>query len=188
MKKSFLLLLLFFISCSKEQKPIENKLKEQKPMENKRSAIMQSLRLEAITTGNDGAYGNYIDFANQEHDYYDLLSLSLIMHHKYQNEKSYYQIYKAMVEVNSGVAYNRRHLEHLNDADRNLAVYYLTKGAQNNSIDCQATLEQIYRNGYGKKVETEKSDSIYRILENNKAIGDFYRSNRENKGNVDEIN
>jgi TPR repeat protein len=177
MRKIIYISFLILASCTRTQ---NNEKKS-------RIEIIQDLRIQAITNGDDYSYGTYIDFVNQENKYYDMLTISLIMNHRYKNEKSYYQIYRAIVSMNNNSPYHPKQLEYVQEIDRNYALYYLKEGAKRNDIACQTTLEKIYRNGYGVKVDSKKSDSLYTILENNKAFGDFYRKNRENKKNVDEI-
>lgn len=178
MRKIIYISFLILASCAK------TKVDEKED----RLRIIQELRLRAITTGNDSSYGTYLDFVNQENKYYDILSISLIMNHKYKSEKSYYQIYRAIVSMGNNSRYEPKQIENLQEIDRNYALYYLKEGAKKNIISCQAALEKIYRNGYGDKIDVKKSDSIYKILESNSSVGDFYRKNRENKSNVDEIN
>jgi len=178
MKKIIYIPFLILASCAKTQ--VDEK--------EDRCDLIQELRIQAITTGNDSSYGTYLDFVNQENKHYDILTISLIMNHKYKSEKSYYQIYRAIVSMGNNSRYEPKQLENLQEIDRNYALHYLKEGARRNIISCQAALEKIYRNGYGDKVYPEKSDSIYKILENNPAVGDFYRKNRENKSNADEIN
>ncbi|MFC6095569.1 hypothetical protein ACFPVY_02835 [Flavobacterium qiangtangense] len=170
--------LLIFVSCKK------TKTVDEKP----RCEVIQELKIQAVTKGDESAYGTYLDFTSQDRNYYDVLTISLVMNQKYKTEKSFYQIFRAMLAIKNEGIYELKKIENLSQADRNYALHYLTEGAKLNIVNCQVALEKVYRNGYGAKIEFNKSDSIYKILENNKAIGDFYRSNRENKNNVDEIN
>ncbi|MGQ3088648.1 hypothetical protein, partial [Flavobacterium sp.] len=118
---------------------------------------------------------------------YEQLSVSLIMNHKFDNQRSYYEIYRSMVELNNNFKYEIRKLANLNAPDKEYAMSYLVKGAKKNDIDCQAELEKIYRNGYGVKIDLKRSDSLYSLLEKNEGIGHFYVRHKHNKSKVDEI-
>ncbi len=172
------MILLTFVSCTKTKRVDEKS----------RCEVIQDLKIQAITKGDESAYGTYLDFTSQDKNYYDVLTISLIMNQKYKSKKSYYQIFRSIVSIKKEGIYEPKQIERLSKVDRNYALYYLKEGAKLNIVNCQVALEKVYRNGYGSKVEFNKSDSVYKILENNKALGDFYRRNRKNKSNVDEIN
>jgi len=147
----------------------------------------ENLKILALREGDDFAYGSYLEFAQSSGIKYEQLSVSLIMNHKFDNEQSYYQIYRCMVELGNDFKYSPKNLANLEATDKAFAMSYLVKGAKKNHLTCQAELEKIYRNGYGQQIDLKKSDSLYSLLEKSAGVGHFYVRHRKNKSKVDEI-
>ena len=176
MKKTVAIFFLtLLISCDKENQEIS------------RRDVMEKYKKDAITHGDDYAYGSCLEYDDNNVSYLDKLSLSIIMNHKHKNLRSYYQVYRNMVELHNNNKYKAEYLKNLDSVNRNYAMHYLKEGARKNDIDCQATLEKIYRHGYGIKNDLKKSDSLYSILEMHPSIGRFYRDNKNDKSRIDRI-
>ena len=178
MKKLFILLLISCIACTQKENAEEKVQKKTR---------IEHLKNKAIHEGDDFAYGSYLEFAQNSGIKHEQLSVSLIMNHKFDNERSYYQVFKYMVELDNNFKYDTKNLAKLETSDRAFAMSYLIKGAKKNNIDCQVKLEKIYRNGYGGEINLKKSDSLYSLLEKRAGIGHFYLRHRQDKSKVDEI-
>jgi hypothetical protein len=179
MKKIIYVIGFNLFICCKDNNISKNKIKYSPEMEHYKNI--------ALKTGDDFAYGTYIEYADNNNLYMEKLSLSLIMNKRYNNLRSYYFIFRNYIELYNNNKYEISYLEKLNDKERLFIIDYLIKGAKLNSITCQSTLEKIFRNGYGYKKDSLKSDSLYTILENNLAIGNFYKNNKNNKSVVDSV-
>jgi len=152
-----------------------------------RKDIIEQYRKDAILHGDDSAYGSYLEYASGSGLFYDKLSLSLIMNERFENNKSYYEIYKNIIELRNNNKYSAKYLNNLSNIDRTYSLHYLEEGAKKNIATCQGTLESIYRNGYGIERNLKKSDSIYQILELDRTLGEFYKNNKNNKDKLDKF-
>lgn len=178
MRILIILLLINCVACTQKDEIGKKKKKESRA---------ESARTIALRDGDDFAYGSYIEFAQIEGIKYEQLSVSLMMNQKFDNERSYYYIYRYMVEINNNFKYRAEYVANMNNIDRIFAMSYLTKGAIKNRVECQMELEKIYRNGYNMPIDLKKSDSLYKIIEKSSGVGDFYIRHRQNKYKVDEI-
>jgi hypothetical protein len=169
------------ISCSKRDNDVK-----QKDVNQQEEAINHYKQI-ALLKGDDFAYGTYLEYCDNNNLYLEKLPVSLIMNQKYNSKKSYYQIYRNIIELYNNNNYKAEYLENLNDIDKQFAISYLEEGAKKNSLDCQTTLEKILRKGYGAEKNTAKSDSLYSILEKDSSIGRIYIENRNNKSKIDKI-
>ncbi|RWW96703.1 hypothetical protein [Flavobacterium cerinum] len=168
------------ISCSKRDNDVKQKDVNQ-------NEAINHYKQNALLKGDDFAYGTYLEYCDNNNLYLEKLPVSLIMNKKYNSKKSYYQIYRNIIELYNNNNYRADYLENLNDIDRRFAISYLEAGAKKNFRSCQMTLEKILRKGYGIKKNTAKSDSLYSILEKDSAIGRIYLENRNNKSKIDNI-
>lgn len=178
MRMLFILLLISCAACKQKEEIGENYQKRSRT---------ESLKVLALTKGDDYAYGSYLEFAQSSGVKHEQLSVSLIMNHKFDNERSCYEIYKCIIQIDNDHGVLAKNLVNLEVSDRAFAMSYLIKGAKKNNIECQAELEKIYRNGYGQDVDLRKSDSLYSLLEKRSGVGQFYLRHRQNKSKVDEI-
>ena len=182
MKKIIVVLAgIITISCSKRDNDVKQK------DVNQQEEAMNHYKQNALLKGDDFVYGTYLEYCDNNNLYLDKLPVSLIMNQKYNSKKSYYQIYRNIIELYNNNNYKAEYLENLNDIDRQFAISYLEAGAKKNLRSCQMILEKILRHGYGIKKNTTKSDSLYSILEKDSAMGRIYIENRNNKSKIDKI-
>lgn len=177
MKKVLIITILaiFVSSCKENETPSE-----------RRRDVRDSYRNDAIANGDDFIYGSYMEYADNDSLPYEKLSVSLIVNHKHKLVKSYYGVYRNMIELYNSNRYKADYLENLDSVPRYFALYYLIEGAKKGHISSRVALEKIYRNGFGIPKDSIRADSIYKVLERS-SLGDFYKRNRNNKSKVDVI-
>lgn len=173
--------MILIISCTKKKQ--ENNYNEKTEY----SKEMEKYKKEAIEFGNDDAYGSYLEYADNNGLYLEKLSFSLLINNKHKNTKSYYQIFKNIIELNNDNKFKIKYLNNLDSINASYALHYLKEGAKRNDISCQTNLEYIYRNGISIKKDIIKSDSLYSILEKIPSLEKIYKSNKKDKSKIDRI-
>lgn len=164
MKKTILFLALIFLFLSCNNKTDENEIQlKNKHFESNYFSYNQFLDLKdkALNKGNSYAYDDLlVYYSANESRYYELLPISMIVNEKYDNLKSNIVIYETIIKIYNNGIYNDSFLLNLKQPHKDLALFYLKKGAAKRIPSCVKTLEKLYRNGIGVEKNEKIADSL----------------------------
>lgn len=164
MKKTilFLALIFQFLSCNNKTDEKDIQLKG-KYFESNYFTYNQFLDLKdkALNEGNSNAYDNLlVYYSANESRYYELLPISMIVNEKYDNLKSNIVIYETIIKIYNNGIYDDSFLLNLKQPHKDLALFYLKKGAVKRIPSSVKTLEKLYREGIGVEMNEKIADSL----------------------------
>jgi len=146
------ILLLFGCNNQDAKKEMINATKDSRVDD--RAKYSEDLKRKSILNGDSEAYGSLVDYYyNEPSQYYELLSISIIMADKYNNDNARVSIFFQTIMLDNNGKHDETLFFKLKQSHKDFVLSYLIEGVKNQNPGCKGIMRKLIKNGL--KVDKE---------------------------------